>query len=82
MRFRAHLTNEMDEFSFKKICYESGFTSYERALAVLELRKNNPELWDLVHWELSCAKYSLGKLMTEHFKENKVVFTIVNIRIF
>lgn len=49
MRFRAHLENDK-EFSFKKICYENAFSSYERALTILESKKRNSQLWDLVTW--------------------------------
>lgn len=67
MRFRAHL-EQGKEFAFKKICYESAFTSYQRALTILESKKHNVQLWDLVTWELSSGKYTLAKHMLEHFE--------------
>lgn len=71
MRFRAHL-NESKEFSFKKVCYENAFTSYQRALTILESKKQNSKLWDLVTWELSSGKLTLGKLMMEFFADEIV----------
>lgn len=71
MRFRAHLQNEK-ELNFKKICYENAFTSYQRALTILESKKQNSQLWDLVTWELSSGKFTLAKLMQEHFQNEMV----------
>lgn len=72
MRFRAHLDESKEQFSYKKICYENGFTSYERALTILESKKQNPNLWDLVTWELSTGKFTLGKIMLDSFSEQMV----------
>lgn len=71
MRFRGHL-NESKEFRFKKACYENAFTSYQRALTFLESKKHNSQLWDLVTWELSSGKFTLGKLMKEHYGDEMV----------
>lgn len=71
MRFRAHL--EERSFSFKKICYESAFTSYQRALTILESKKQNSQLWDVVNWELSSGKFTLAKHMFEHFQKKDMV---------
>ncbi|XP_055309176.1 erythroid differentiation-related factor 1 isoform X2 [Sitodiplosis mosellana] len=67
MRFRAHLQDDK-EFCFKKICYENAFTSYQRALTILESKKQNSQLWDLVSWELSSGKFTLAKLIQQHFQ--------------
>lgn len=71
MRFRAHL-GEIKEFSFTKICYENAFSSYERALTILGSKKENHELWDLVTWELSSGKFTLGKIMASHYEDKMV----------
>lgn len=73
MRFRAHL-DEIKEFNFKKMCYENAFTSYERALTILESKKT--QLWELVSFELSSGKFTLGKILTEHFKANMVIHVV------
>lgn len=79
MRFRAHLQNDK-ELNFKKICYENAFTSYQRALTILESKKQNSQLWDLVTWELSSGKFTLAKLMQEHFENEMVSIMKLNIR--
>lgn len=72
MRFRAHLERDK-EFAYKKSCYESAFTSYQRALAILESKKQNPYLWDLVTWELSTGKFTLAKYMALHVHPGREV---------
>lgn len=49
----------------KKMYFES-FSSYHRALSILENRKANPELWDMVTWELSTATFNLSKQMQDY----------------
>ena len=49
----------------QKKFYKEAFKHYERALGVLESRKINPELWDLVKWELSTATFILAKQMQD-----------------
>lgn len=71
MRFRAHLRNNT-ELSFKKICYENAFSSYQKALNILESKKQNSQLWDLVTWELSSGKFTLAKLMQQHYQSEMV----------
>lgn len=73
MRFRAHLEKD-SEFVFQKICYESAFTSYERALIILESKRQNTQLWELVTWELSSSKFSYAKIMLQHFQDKLVGF--------
>lgn len=71
MRFRAHL--EVDkQFGYKKNCYESAFTSYQRALTILESKKHNSQLWDLVTWELSSGKFTLAQQMLDYFRNDMV----------
>lgn len=62
MRFRAHLEYEK-VFDYKKMCYEQAFSSYQRALTILESKKLNLYLWDLVTWELSTGKFTLANYM-------------------
>ena len=49
----------------QKRMYQESFNSYHRALAILENRKENPELWDMVNWELSTATFNLAKQMQD-----------------
>jgi hypothetical protein len=49
----------------QKKMYQESFNSYHRALAILENRKSNPELWDMVTWELSTATFNLAKQMQD-----------------
>lgn len=71
MRFRAHLQRDRD-FGYKKTCYENAFTSYQRALTILESKKQNLYLWDLVTWELSTGKFTLAKYM-QHMQQGREV---------
>ncbi|XP_061388075.1 erythroid differentiation-related factor 1 [Musca vetustissima] len=67
MRFRAHLiTNEnIDVIQQQKRFYNEAFSFYEKAQDVLGSRKSNPELWDLVNWELSTATFTLAKQLQD-----------------
>lgn len=71
MRFRAHIEGDQD-FFFKKTCYENAFSYYQRALTILESKKQNSELWNLVTWELSSGKFTLAKLMQDYFRSKMV----------
>lgn len=72
MRFRAHLEEEKESFDFKKRCYESAFTHYQRAMNILESKKRCPDLWDLVNWEMSTGKFTLGKHMLDTYYDRMV----------
>lgn len=72
MRFRAHLDDSKENFNFKKKCYDSAFTHYQRALAILESKKRNCDLWAVVTWELSTGKFTLAKHMLEYFGSDMV----------
>lgn len=83
MRFRAHLNESKENFNFKKKCYHSAFTHYQRALAILESKKRNCDLWAVVTWELSTSKFTLGKLMLQYFADdmvgenlNRIIFNV------
>lgn len=71
--------NSKDKFSFKKKCYEGAFTHYQRALAILDSKKQNPDLWDLVTWELSTGKFTLGKHMLDYFQIDMVKYIALNL---
>lgn len=45
--------------------YNEAFSFYEKAQDVLGSRKSNPELWDLVNWELSTATFTLAKQLQD-----------------
>uniref|UniRef100_A0A1A9URR3 Erythroid differentiation-related factor 1 n=1 Tax=Glossina austeni TaxID=7395 RepID=A0A1A9URR3_GLOAU len=68
MRFRAHLFLSNESISFvqqQKTFYNEAFAYYEKAHDVLGSRKSNPELWDLVNWEMSTATFTLAKQMQD-----------------
>ncbi|XP_075164289.1 erythroid differentiation-related factor 1 [Haematobia irritans] len=68
MRFRAHLiinNNSIDLVQQQKRFYNEAFSYYEKAQDVLGSRKSNPELWDLVNWELSTATFTLAKQLQD-----------------
>lgn len=69
-RLSAHINIFQENHSEKSLqmqkkMYQESFNSYHRALAILENRKGNPELWDMVTWELSTATFNLAKQMQD-----------------
>lgn len=69
-RLSAHInvTNEMtpaQSLQVQRRYYKMSFGSYDKALAILENRKSNPELWDMVTWELSTSTFNLAKQMQD-----------------
>lgn len=69
-RLSAHvnITSEMtaaQSLQVQKTYYQKSFSSYDKALAILETRKANPELWDMVTWELSTSTFNLAKQMQD-----------------
>ena len=69
-RFSAHINILRDHdavYSLKmqKEFYNKSFKKYNRALSILETRKNNVELWDLINWELTTATFNLAKQMQD-----------------
>lgn len=69
-RFSAHINIFHDIHASKNLLmqkkmYQESFNSYDRALSILESRKANPELWDMVTWELSTATFNLAKQMQD-----------------
>ncbi|TDG53032.1 hypothetical protein AWZ03_000575 [Drosophila navojoa] len=74
MRLRAHLTmpNESNiGLDIQKTFYNEAFDYYEKAKDCLDTRKANPELWDLVHWELSTATFTLAKQLQDYSVADK-----------
>lgn len=70
-RLSAHINIFHDVLTPKTLqmqrkMYQESFSSYNRALAILENRKANPELWDMVSWELSTATFNLAKQMQDY----------------
>ena len=53
--------------------YNEAFTYYEKAKDVLNSRKSNPELWDLVNWELSTATLTLAKQLQDYSSPEEVL---------
>ncbi|XP_052868553.1 erythroid differentiation-related factor 1 [Anopheles cruzii] len=69
MRFRAHIHlvgERPNNVNVQKKFYHEAFGYYQRALATLGTRKENPELWSLVTWELSTATFNLAKQLQDH----------------
>lgn len=70
-RLSAHInifqeTPAVKSMQMQKKMYQESFNSYHRALSILETRKQNPELWDMVTWELSTATFNLAKQMQDN----------------
>uniref|UniRef100_A0A182P9L4 Erythroid differentiation-related factor 1 n=1 Tax=Anopheles epiroticus TaxID=199890 RepID=A0A182P9L4_9DIPT len=69
MRFRAHIhligEKPNNVISMKKF-YNEAFEYYHRALGILGTRKDHPDMWSLVTWELSTATFNLAKQLQDH----------------
>ncbi|XP_049532547.1 erythroid differentiation-related factor 1 [Anopheles darlingi] len=73
MRFRAHIHlvgERPNNVILQKKFYHEAFGYYQRALGTLGTRKENPELWSLVSWELSTATFNLAKQLQDHSEIN------------
>lgn len=46
--------------------FVQAFKYYKQALSRLVKRKNNPQIWDAVSWELCTSQYSLGCLLQDY----------------
>ncbi|XP_071828243.1 erythroid differentiation-related factor 1-like isoform X2 [Apostichopus japonicus] len=46
--------------------FQKAFKYYKQALSRLVKRKNNPQIWDAVSWELCTSQYSLGCLLQDY----------------
>uniref|UniRef100_A0AAG5CYV1 Erythroid differentiation-related factor 1 n=1 Tax=Anopheles atroparvus TaxID=41427 RepID=A0AAG5CYV1_ANOAO len=69
MRFRAHIHlvgESPNNVNVQKKFYHDAFNYYQRALGTLGSRKENPDLWSLVTWELSTATFNLAKQLQDH----------------
>ncbi|KAH8286517.1 hypothetical protein KR054_010593, partial [Drosophila jambulina] len=74
MRLRAHLTMPNESaiaLDTQKAFYNEAFNYYEKAKDCLDTRKANAELWDLVHWELSTATFTLAKQLQDYSAADK-----------
>uniref|UniRef100_A0A182QN91 Erythroid differentiation-related factor 1 n=1 Tax=Anopheles farauti TaxID=69004 RepID=A0A182QN91_9DIPT len=69
MRFRAHIHlvgERANNVNAQKKFYHEAFGYYQRALGKLGSRKEHPDLWSLVTWELSTATFNLAKQLQDH----------------
>lgn len=72
----------------QKTFYNEAFAYYEKAHDVLGSRKSNPELWDLVNWEMSTATFTLAKQMQDFSTADEVcektiyAFTYIHVDVF
>ncbi|KAH8301127.1 hypothetical protein KR018_002623, partial [Drosophila ironensis] len=74
MRLRAHLAMPNENtisLDTQKAFYSQAFSYYEKAKDCLDTRKANAELWDLVHWELSTATFTLAKQLQDYGATDK-----------
>lgn len=70
-RLSAHINIFQDlqasnSLQMQKNMYQQSFNSYNKALAILETRKANPDLWDMVNWELSTSTFNLAKQIQDN----------------
>ncbi|GAB0096187.1 erythroid differentiation-related factor 1 [Sergentomyia squamirostris] len=66
LSFRASITGDLFRMeTINKKCYGEAFSCYNRALGMLEVRKNNPEMWDILYWELSTSTFILAQHMQD-----------------
>jgi len=70
-RLSAHInmfyeSTSLKSFQMQKKMYYQAFDSYNQALSILRHRKENPDLWDHVSWELSTATFNLAKEMQDN----------------
>uniref|UniRef100_A0A1B0D9L3 Uncharacterized protein n=1 Tax=Phlebotomus papatasi TaxID=29031 RepID=A0A1B0D9L3_PHLPP len=49
--------------------YNEAFSCYNRALGMLKERKSNPQIWDILYWELSTATFILAQQMQDSWDE-------------
>lgn len=74
-RLQAHIAlKELDDLLKLSICaefYSLALSHYQKALRLLESKKQNPTLWDVITWELSTASYTIAKLYFEAKAEEK-----------
>nr|XP_018900109.1 PREDICTED: erythroid differentiation-related factor 1 [Bemisia tabaci]XP_018900110.1 PREDICTED: erythroid differentiation-related factor 1 [Bemisia tabaci]XP_018900111.1 PREDICTED: erythroid differentiation-related factor 1 [Bemisia tabaci] len=46
--------------------YNKALSSYQKAMAVIGCRSNNPMVWDTVNWELSTASFTLASMVQDY----------------
>lgn len=74
-RLQAHVAlKELNDFLKLSVCsefYALASAHYQKGLSLLESKKRNPTLWDVITWELSTATYTIGKLYFEAKADEK-----------
>ena len=84
MRFRAHIKLMYDKTDKQRLnekyFYNQSFIYYQRALNILGSRKKNPDLWDLVNWDLSTATFTLAKQLQDFSYINDSVINLFIIK--
>ena len=66
----TYVTQASEFLHIQRKMYHESFKSYNKALAILENRKSNPELWDMVNWELSTSTFNLAKEIQDNTPVN------------
>lgn len=68
-RLQAHIAyKELDDCMKLSICgelYSLATAYYQKALGLLESKRRNPALWEVITWELSTSSYTIAKLYFE-----------------
>lgn len=69
MRLRAHMPlpgETTNDANIVRKFYNEAFSHYQRALGIVGNRKHNPELWELISWELSGATFNYAKTLQDY----------------
>lgn len=67
-RLRSHMPmpgETANDANIIRKFYNEAFSNYQRALGIVGSRKNNPELWELISWELSGATFNYAKTLQD-----------------
>lgn len=68
MRVRAHTPlpgEKVNDPNLIRKFYTESFSFYQRALGIVGSRKENPEMWELISWELSGATFNYAKTLQD-----------------
>ncbi|XP_063698705.1 erythroid differentiation-related factor 1 [Culicoides brevitarsis] len=68
-RLRSHMPmpgETANDPNITRKFYNEAFSYYQRALGIVGSRKNNPELWELISWELSGATFNYAKTLQDY----------------
>lgn len=69
MRLRAHMVlpgETANDANIIRKFYNEAFSHYQRALGIVGNRKHNPELWELISWEMSGATFNYAKTLQDY----------------